>query len=490
MTPYKDFHRQWIAGEWCEGHSGTSRANSDPYTDEVLVEIPQASLEDLDAAYRAAQAAQPEWEAKLPSERSAVLERLAGIVEARKDEIVDWLIHESGSTRRKATLEWGLVLGLIKYNIGTTYGLQGSLLPADIPGKEGRAYRKPVGVVGMISPWNWPLQLTARTLIPALALGNAVVVKPASDTPVTGGLLFAKLLEEAGLPTGLVSVVVGRGSEIGDAFVSHPIPRVMSFTGSTPVGRGIARQAADAEIIKHVDLELGGNGPFVVLGDADVDRAVDAAIFGKFLHQGQICMAINRIIVEDSLHDAFVERFVARAERLAVGDPRQEETIIGPIINDKQLDTLKRKIADAQAEGAHMQVGGEAQGRVLPPHVFTGVDQSMSLAREEIFGPIAPILRARDADDAIHMANDTEYGLSTALFTGDVERGVQLARRIEAGMVHVNDQPVNDLPNNPFGGEKNSGLGRFNGDWSVAAFTTDQWVSVQHQPRSYPTDEA
>jgi aldehyde dehydrogenase (NAD+) len=337
----------------------------------------------------------------------------------------------------------------------------------------------------MISPWNWPLQLSIRTVAPALAVGNSVVIKPASDTPVTGGLLLAKFFEEAGLPSGVLSVVIGAGSEIGDAFVKHAIPRVISFTGSTEVGRGIARLAADAPILKRLELELGGNTPFVVLRDADLDYAVEAGLFGKYLHQGQICMSVNRLIVDQNLYEPFVERFTERARSLKYGDPDKPETAIGPIINHKQLEGLLQRIREARNSGARQMLGGEPEGQVLPPHVFADVTNEQPLAREELFGPIAPLIRSRDEDDALRIANDTSYGLSGAVITKDQERGVQFAKRLETGMAHVNDQPVNDLPNNPFGGEKNSGIGRFGGEWAIEAFTTDQWVTLQHTPLTF-----
>jgi aldehyde dehydrogenase (NAD+) len=317
-------------------------------------------------------------------------------------------------------------------------------------------------------------------------VGNALVVKPASDTPVTGGLLLAKILEEAGLPGGTVSVIIGKGSEVGDAFVTHATPRVISFTGSTPVGRGILRLVSEADIIKRTELELGGNTPFIVLGDADLEQAVEASVFGKFLHQGQICMSTNRFIIEDRVHDEFVQRFVERVRELKVGDPSRDDTLIGPLINGKQLDGLFTRITEARGSGARQLLGGEPEGWVLPPHVFVDVDNEHPLAREELFGPVAPIIRARDEADAVRLANATTYGLSSAVFTRDLERGVRIAARLQAGMTHINDQPVNDLPFSPFGGEKNSGIGRFNGRWAIEAFTTDHWVTLQHEPRAYP----
>lgn len=241
-------------------------------------------------------------------------------------------------------------------------------------------------------------------------------------------------------------------------------------------------------MLKRLELELGGNGPFVVLNDADLEQAVEAAVFGKFLHQGQTCMSVNRFIIDDRIHDEFAERFAARVRQLKAGDPDAPDTMIGPIINKSQLNGLQQRIRDAVSAGAHQMVGGDAQGLVLPPHVFSQVTNQMPVAQTESFGPIAPILRARNEADALNIANDTDLGLAAAVFTQDVERGLRFAQQLESGMAHINDQPVNDLPYNPFGGEKNSGVGRFNGAWAVAAFTTDQWISIQHIPRHYPFD--
>ncbi|MDV6344059.1 aldehyde dehydrogenase family protein [Nitrosomonas sp. Is37] len=486
--PYSNFDQLLINGQWRHGKGAKVLNDFNPYDGKVLVEIPHANRDDMDEAYRGAAKVQLEWAALLPGERAAIMRRAAQIMEARREEIVTWIIQESGSTRIKANLEWNAVHGVLLEATTLPYLVEGRILPADIPGKESRMYRKPVGVVSVISPWNWPFQLTARSAAPALAVGNAVVVKPASDTPVTGGLLLAKILEEAGLPPGVLSVIVGAGSEIGDAFVTHPIPRVISFTGSTPVGRNIARLAAEGPILKRLELELGGNGPFVVLSDADLAQAVEAAVFGKFLHQGQTCMSINRFIIDDRIHDDFVERFVDRVRQLKAGDPNAPDTMIGPIINESQLNGLQQRIHDAISSGARQMLGGDAQGLVLPPHVFSQVTNGMQLAQTESFGPIAPLIRAHDEVDALKIANDTDLGLAAAVFTQDAERGLRFAQQLESGMAHINDQPINDLPYNPFGGEKNSGVGRFNGAWAVAAFTTDQWISIQHKPRHYPFD--
>ena len=310
----------------------------------------------------------------------------------------------------------------------------GRLLPVDVPGKESRVYRGPLGMVGVIRPWNWPMHLSNRTVAPALALGNGVMVKPAPDTPVIGGLLLASVYEEAGLPPGLLNVVVGEVGAIGDAFTLHPIPKFISFAGSTRVGRHIGQLAITGTTLKRIGLELGGNAPFVVLDDADLERAVSAVIVARFLHQGQICMSTNRIIVDTKHYDRFVEAFVERARGLKVGDPNAADTVIGPLINARQLQSTVDRVAAARAEGCRHVFDEAAVGQVLPPQVFVDVANHSVLAQTEQFAPIVPLIRAVDEVDALRMANETEFGLSSAVFTRDEARGVRFAQRIEAGM--------------------------------------------------------
>jgi aldehyde dehydrogenase (NAD+) len=445
-----------------------------------------ADRSDLDDAYRSAAQAQLAWAESRPADRGAVFLEAVRILDARRDEILAWLIKEAGSTRQKAIAELSFVRGNMLWASTLAYRTAGRILPIDIPGKESRVYRRPLGVVGVISPWNFPMVLSNRSIAPALALGNAVVVKPADDTPITGGLLLAKIYEEAGLAPGLLNVVVGEVAQIGDAFTLHPTPKLISFTGSTRVGKHIGELAMTGAALKRVALELGGNSPLVVLDDADLDRAVDAAIFGRFFHQGQICMSANRIIVDASIYDAFTARFVARARALKVGDPNEADTAIGPIINKRQLDAVMTRVADARRSGLRQVLGGEPRGQVLPPQVFVDVPNDSAFAQAEQFGPVAMLLRADGEADALRLANQTDYGLSSAVFTRDEERGVRFALRVDAGMTHVNDSTVNDDSNNMFGGEKNSGLGRFGGDWVLSEMTTDHWVTVQKQPARYP----
>jgi aldehyde dehydrogenase (NAD+) len=481
--PYTGFDTMPIAGGWVSGSSEQILVDINPYNGDTLLETPRANVDDVDRAYRAALAAQGTWADASPAERAGVFLEAADIIDARMDELVDWLIREAGTTRMRALVELGIVKATTLAAVTHT-NLEQVTVATDVPGKENRVYRRPAGVVGVISPWNFPMYLSYRSVAPALAVGNGVVLKPAEDTPVTGGLLIAKVLEEAGLPPGVLNVIIGTGADVGDAMVQHDIPRVISFTGSTAVGRGITHKAG----VKRLALELGGNGPFTVLADADLDRAVEAAAFSNYWHQGQICMATNRVIVEGPVYDEFVDRFRTAAQELRTGDPAAPETQIGPVINDKQLAGIRDKVSRSVDRGATVLLSGEPSGpaaRVLPPHVLLATND-VPAAREEVFGPVATIIRADDETDALRIANDTSYGLSSAVFTGDLERGIAFALRVEAGMTHVNDTTVHDDIHAAFGGEKQSGLGRFGGDWVLDDFTTQHWVSVQHQRRPLP----
>jgi aldehyde dehydrogenase (NAD+) len=483
-TRYAGFDQMLLAGRWREGSASKVASDTDPYSGDVLTEIKLADETDLNEAYAEAVRAQRDWAARPPADRAAVMQSAADIFKDRREEVIDWTIRETGATRTTAEFTHQITLRDFQEASSYPYRVQGRILPSDTPGKENRIYRQPVGVVAVISPWNVPLHLSNRSVAPALAIGNAVVLKPAGDTPVTGGLLLARIYEEAGLPAGLLSVIIGSGSDIGDALVTHPVPQVVSFTGSTPVGEGIAQKAP----LKRLSLELGGNGPLVVLADGDVEYAARAAAFGKFFHSGQVCMITNRIVVDRSVHDEFLSRFLEIVKQLPAGDPAQPQTVIGPIINGKQLESIQEKVSRSLDEGATLALGGEPSGPtglVLPPHVLLG-DNRVTTAREEVFGPVATIISAESDDEALEIANDTEYGLSSAVFTRDTDRGVAFALKVRAGMTHVNDQPMNDENHVAFGGEKSSGLGRFGGDWAIEEFTTDHWVSVQHVPREFP----
>jgi aldehyde dehydrogenase (NAD+) len=483
---YSGFSGQFINGAWRAGRGRSRLTDTDPYSGETLTEIVLADESDVEEAYQCAAKAQLAWSRAIPAQRTSVLSRCAAIMDERRDEMLEWLIRESGSTRIKAEGEWEWTRAVTLEAASFAHHMTGEILPIDIPAKESRVYRQPVGVICIISPWNFPAYLSQRAIAPAIALGNAVVVKPAQDTPVTGGLLLAKMFEEAGLPGGVLNVVVGSSSEIGNALVQHPVPRVIAFTGSTEAGRSVAALAAKAPIIKRVTLELGGNSPLVVLDDADLGVAVRAAIHGRYFHQGQICMSSNRIIVDTNVYDEFVERFADHAATLKFGNPHDAHTAIGPVINSRQLERMIGYMEASRRAGARQVLGGPPDGLVLPPHVFSGVTNAMPVAKNETFGPIAAIISAYGESHALQIANDTEYGLSSAVFTRDEARGLRFALGLHAGMTHINDSTVNDSPNSPFGGEKNSGIGRYGGEWIMREFTTEHWVTVQHAPRRYP----
>lgn len=480
----QNFTRQFINGQWREGASTSTISNYNPYTGEELMTIQGANQADLDDAYLAAQQAQVIWEATPLAEKKLRFERLVEVLQEKRADIIQWLIQESGSTRIKATAEFESSVKMVKESASFLTRITGQILPSYVPNKENRVYRTAKGVVGVIGPWNFPFLLSMRSIAPAIATGNSVVIKPASDTPVTSGLLFGDIFEAAGFPAGLVNVIVGRGSEIGDAFVSHPIPSLISFTGSTEVGRRIGEIAGGN--LKDVALELGGNNAMVVLKDADIERAAKAAAFGKFMHQGQICMALNRIIVDAEIYDAFVEKFVAIVKTLRTGDPADPQTFIGPLINKQQIDRIQQDVQASVAQGATIALDGPVNNLLMPPVVLTNVTNEMPIAKNEIFGPVACIIKAQDEAHAIDIANDSPYGLSGSVFTADVHHGVEVGKKIKTGMIHINDQSVNDEAHVSFGGEKESGIGRFNGEWAIDKFTTTKWIGVQNGYREYP----
>ncbi len=486
QTNAYEFADLYFEGRWQPGTASSPLDVKSPWTGEPIGRIAAAAPADVDRAYAGARLAQRSWAAAIPGFRARIFSDAARVMERRKAEIIEWLVRETGSTVTKAGIEWWAVHNSMSEAATLPSRVEGRILEGDYPAKENRIYRIPVGVVAVISPWNWPFHLSVRSVVPALALGNAVVVKPSAETPITGGLLIAKILEEAGLPPGVFSVIVGRSAEIGDRFVQHAVPRVVSFTGSTAVGRHVGKLALESSLIKKTMLELGGNAPLVVTEDVDLERAARTAIVGKFLHQGQLCIAVNRIIVADAIHDAFVNRFVELARALRGGGPRDAGTVVGPLINKEQLDKVAGLVAQAQEEGARLRLGEPVRGLVMPPRVLDGVRPDMAIARQEIFGPVAPILRAADDDEAVRLANDTDYGLTSAVLCRDLGRAARIAHRIEAGMTHINDIPAVDMPQMPFGGEKNSGLGRFGSRDIVEAFTTQHWISVQHVDQPLP----
>jgi len=488
MNQYFKCNQQYIGGVCRDGSSQKVLTDRNPYNGKAIADFKLASLADLDEAYRAAAAAQKVWAAINPFERRAILEKAITYVERNEAEITDLIIEELGGTGLKAFFEIGLVKNIIKEASTYPLRMKGEILPSTVNGKENRLYRVPVGVVGVISPFNFPFFLSMRSVAPALGAGNGVVLKPHDDTAITGGTLVAKVFEEVGLPKGLLNVIVADIREIGDAFVEHPIPRVISFTGSATVGRHIGGVAG--RCLKKAILELGGNSAMIVMADADLDYALNAAVFSRFTHQGQICMSANRILVHRSLYPRFLEKYVDRVSRLKVGDPRDPETDIGPLINKAQADTLSKQIQQGIAEGARPVLQGKVEGNVVSPTIFADVRPNMWVAQNEMFGPAVCVMPFDTAEEAIRIANDSAFGLSGAIHTRNVEAGAELAKQVDSGMIHINDGTINDEPIVAFGGEKASGFGRLNGRWALEEFTTLKWVSVQHQPRHYPFEEA
>lgn len=478
MGAYQFLDQQFIAGEWIKGTSTRILDNLNPYTQESILKLQGASIVDVDSAYAAALAYAAKWADSSAEARKNLLLRVIEIIQARREEIIDWLIQESGSTRLKANIEVDAAIGILKESSTFPERMLSQQLPSPDPTRQSYAVRKPLGVVAVISPWNFPFHLSMRSVAAALALGNTVVLKPASDTPITGGLLLAKLFEEAGAPMGSLSVLAGAGSEIGDYFVEHEVPKLISFTGSTEVGKRVGQLAVSSPNLKQLALELGGNAPLVVLDDADLDLAVELAVMGRFLHQGQICMSTNRIIVDAKVHDSFVGKLVERSKSIPFGDPNEDTTVIGPIINRDQVQKIQHIIQQGQEAGATLVLQGATRGHVIPPHIFIDVDPASSLAQEESFGPVLPVIKAQNEAEALMLANATRFGLSSAVCSANIERAKAFALKIDAGMTHINAITVADYPNAPFGGEKNSGLGRFNGQWVLEEFCRTHWLTL------------
>jgi aldehyde dehydrogenase (NAD+) len=476
--------KQFIAGEWRNGSMDKVLVDQNPYDGSTVAEFNIASVSDIDDAYRAAERAKLEWDRVNPYAKRAVFERAVRYVEDHMADIAEIIIDELGGTRLKAGFEIGLVLDMLKEAATFPLRMEGRILPSPIDDKENRLYREPVGVVGVISPFNFPFFLGMKCVAPALAAGNGVVLKPHEDTPITGGTLFGEIFEAAGLPPGLLNVVVTEIPAIGDAFVEHPVPRVIAFTGSAAVGRHVASVAA--RNFKKPLLELGGNSALIVLEDADLDLAVDAAVFSRFTHQGQICMSANRVLIHRSVYDEFAERYVAKAASLPVGNPRDPETIVGPLINQRQADTLAAQVEEGITEGARVMLRGEVDGTLFHPTVLADVTTAMSVSQQELFGPVVCLMPFDTEDEAVEIANDTPFGLSGAVHTSNLDHGVELAKRINTGMIHINDTTIHDEPIVAFGGDKHSGFGRLNGEWSLNEFTTLKWISVHRGRRQFP----
>jgi acyl-CoA reductase-like NAD-dependent aldehyde dehydrogenase len=479
--------KQFIGGAWTDAADGATFEDRDPYTGDVVAIVPAGGQQDVSRAIDAASAAFPAWSASPPAERQRIFLKAADILESRGDEIVSLLARETGATFGFAMFQMHFVPGLFRQAAATSYQPIGQILPSDNPGTFAMGIRKPVGVVGAIAPWNAALILSARSIAAPLALGNTVVLKPSEWSPISGGLLWGEIFAEAGLPDGVLNVVThapGQAGPIGDELVSNPAVRRINFTGSTNVGRKLAEAAG--RHLKRVVLELGGYNPVIVLADADVDYAVNATAFGAFLHQGQICMSARKVFVERGIADEFVEKLTAKAKGLKAGDPKEHDTIIGPLINADALAMVKGRVDDVVAKGGRVLAGGEAVGPCYQATVITDVPADSDFAKHETFGPVLAVEIVDSADEAIARANETTYGLSAGILTSDADRGMALAHQLESGIVHINDQPVGDEPQMPFGGVKDSGWGRFGGQAVIDEFTELRWITVQSGTHPYP----
>jgi benzaldehyde dehydrogenase (NAD) len=434
---------------------------------------------------RAASAAAHQWHQTGPERRGRILREAARLLEANAVEIAQWIVRETGAVQSKADFEVQLAADEIHQAAGLPTQPCGYLLPGPRPDRLNMALRLPLGVVGVIAPWNFPLILGIRSVAPALALGNAVVLKPDPQTPVTGGVAIARLFEEAGLPEGLLSVVPG-GVDVGEALVTDPSVRMITFTGSTLAGRRVGELAG--KNLKRVMLELGGNNAMIVLDDCDVALAASAGAWGSFLHQGQICMSTGRHIVHRSVAEAYIDTITAKAKALRVGDPyRNREVELGPIINKKQVDRIHSIVTDSIAAGAELRTGGTYEGPFYKPTVLSNITQDMPAFKDEIFGPVAPVAVVQDEEEAINLANASDYGLVAAIQTGSLQRGLEIARRLRAGIVHVNDQTLNNVAYAPFGGVGQSGNGsRFGSQSSLDEFTEWRWVTAGSRSPQYP----
>ncbi len=480
-------YRQFIDGKWVPASNGATYADHDPFTGETMASIPASKREDAKRAVEAAANAFPAWWKTPPGAKQRLFLKAADILERRQMEIVGLLAAETGCTFGFGMFQTIFTPNLLRQAASLPYRPTGEILPADLPGAFYMGVRQPVGVVAGLAPWNAPLILSLRAIAAALALGNTVVLKPSEESPITGGLLYAEIFEEAGFPAGVVNVVThapGQAEPVVDEFMENPKVRRISFTGSTKTGRLLAQKAA--RYLKRMVLELGGQNPLIVLADADLDYAVNATAFGTFLHQGQICMSARKILVERPVAKEFTEKLVLKTKSLKVGNPKEPDTIIGPLINKAALDRVKARVDEAVSAGARVLAGGKADGPCFQPTLLADVPADATMSTNETFGPVASITVVENADQAVALANQTNYGLAAGIMTRNPDRGLALAERLEAGIVHINDQPVNDEPQVPFGGVKDSGWGRFGGRAAMDEFTELRWVTVQSGTRPFP----
>ncbi len=480
-------YKMLIGGEWVDAVKGGTFEDHNPYNGEVFANVARGTRADATRAIDAAQAAFAEWRLSPPAMRRNLFLKAADIFEKRQDELVRVLSEETGSTIGIAMFQMMFVPGLLREAAAQAYSVTGETIPADYPGAFFMAVRQPAGVVSGFGPFNVPYILCTRAIALPIAYGNTAVLKPSEEAPISGGVLIGEIFQEAGFPPGVLNIVTHAKEdavEVGDEMIVHPAVRRISFTGSTEIGSIVAEKAG--KHLKRAVMELGGKDPLLILRDADVDFAADAAAWGAFLHQGQICMATERIIIERPIAEEFTEKLVQRAEAMKIGDPRDPTVAIGPLINQAAVDKVQSHVTGAIDAGAQLITGGKHDGLLYHPTVITDVTNTMKLFTDQTFGPVAPIIVVEDAEEALRVANDSKYGLSSGIITNDFTRALMIARDLETGMVHIGDQTVNDEPQVPFGGVKGSGYGRMGGKAALDEFTELRWISLQMTKRTFP----
>ena len=485
-TSQLEAQRLLIGGEWRDASAGGSFEKTDPFTGEPAGAAAAAKREDARAAADAAALAFPAWAATPPAARRKLLQAAAGLLMERAEGIAAIVTAETGGTFGWGMFNCALAAGMLNEAAAQVYSVTGDVIPSDVPGLTALAVRRPAGVVVGIAPWNAPVILGTRAVATPLAYGNTVILKASEVCPRTHAEI-ARALDDAGLPPGVVNLLTheaGDAPDVVDELIAHPAVRRINFTGSTRVGRLVAENAA--RHLKPVLLELGGKAPMVVLADADLDEAVAAAKFGAFMHQGQICMSTERLVVDRSVVDPFAATLGERAAALKVGDPRDPTTQIGPMVDRDSAERVKGLVDEAVQLGAELVTGGDPDGVLFPPTVLKGVTPAMRIYSEESFGPVVGIVSVDGPDEAVRVANDTEYGLAAAVFGRHVPSALDVARRIESGICHINGSTVHDEPQMPFGGVKASGWGRFGGKAALDEFTELRWMTIQEGTRHYP----
>lgn len=475
-------YQMFINGEWVDSVSGETFDDLNPYTGEIYARVQKGDEKDADRAMAAAYAARKPWSSTPSLGRSLIISKAGHILEESRQEFAEVLIAEGGSTFGKAMFEISQTVDLLATAAADSKRILGETFHTD-PSKLSMTLRSPKGTVVAISPWNFPLILSMYKVAYGLATGNTVVFKPASYTPVIG-LKIGELFERAGLLPGALNVITGPGSVLGNALIDDDRCSYVTLTGETTTGRHVAQRAAAK--LKEYTLELGGKNPLIILADADIDYAVDAAAFGVFMHQGQICMSVGRVIVEQPIVEKFAKKLAEKANSLPAGDPSIPQTVIGPLINDEQVQKVDSHVKDAISKGAKLLAGGTFEGRVYRPTVLTNITKDMLVYQEETFGPVAPIIAVKDEKEALEVANDTSYGLSSGIITKDLEKAIFLAEGIEAGMVHVGNASIDAEASVPFGGFKESGQGREGGRYSIESLTEVKWVTIEKSKHHFP----